>query len=91
MLKATLKTVKQHARQFERLAERVTTESGITVVPWIAQPGAATFLNRDYRMLDLPDALRGQGRLMFAGGDLVNVTWNRLADLEPFGRNRLAH
>jgi len=67
-LKATLEVQKRHARQFARLNELVATQSETIIVPWVAEPGAATFLNRDYCMLELPDALRGQTRLMFAGG-----------------------
>ena len=68
-LKATLDERKRHTQQFDRLSERVNVLPETTVVPWIAQTGAATFLNRDYSMLELPKALDGQPRLMFAGGE----------------------
>ena len=68
-LKATLDERKLNTRQFGRMSERVKVLSETTVVPWIARPGAATFLNRDYSMLELPEALDGQPRLMFAGGE----------------------
>ncbi len=68
-LKATLAAWQRHARQFERLSERVAWSSAVEVVPWLADRGAASFLNRDYSMLELPEPLRGQPRLMFAGGE----------------------
>jgi glycerophosphoryl diester phosphodiesterase len=69
MLKATLEAAKRHTQQFARLSERVKWLSETTVVPWIAKTGAATFLNRDYSMLELPKTLEDQPRLMFAGGE----------------------
>ncbi len=67
-LRATQDELKQHARNLEDLTKRVQSQSKTTVFPWIARPGAPTFLNRDYRMLDLPKQLRNQPRLMFDGG-----------------------
>jgi len=68
-LKATLDECARHMGQFDRLLDHVEVQSGATVVPWVAKPEAVTFLNRDYHMLELPDGLSGQARLMFAGGE----------------------
>lgn len=68
-LKATLDEFARHMGQIDRLLEHVEVQAGATVVPWVAKPEAATFLNRDYHMLELPDGLSGQARLMFAGGE----------------------
>ena len=69
MLKATLEQVERFGEQFKSLSDRVDIQSRSTVVPWISQPGAATFLNRDYRMLELPKELHSQPRFMFTGGE----------------------
>jgi glycerophosphoryl diester phosphodiesterase len=68
-LKATLDELKRSGEQFKSLSARVDAQSQTIVVPWIAQPQAATFLNRDYHMLDLPKELYGRPRFMFAGGE----------------------
>jgi len=68
-LKATLEELVRYRARLDEVSRRVAPGSGATVVPWIAAPGAATFLNRDYRMLELPQALDGQPRMMFAGGE----------------------
>ena len=69
MLKATLDELERFGEQLKSLSERVDGQSRTTVVPWIAQPEAATFLNRDYRMLEFPKELHGRPRLMFTGGE----------------------
>lgn len=68
-LKATLLEVGRHRARLDEVSRRVAPGPGATVVPWIAGPAAATFLNRDYRMLELPEALHGQPRMMFSGGE----------------------
>ena len=68
-LKATLDVLTRSAPQLARLAERVDIEGETITVPWIAGPQAVTFLNRDYVMLELPEALHGQPRVLFAGGE----------------------
>lgn len=68
-LKATLDELTRSGEQFKSLSARVDAQSQTTVVPWIAGPRAATFLNRDYRMLELPKELHGRPRFMFAGGE----------------------
>lgn len=59
----------QYQPAMRRLRERVEFLPGGTVVPWVSKKGTPTFLNRDYRMLQLPDELSGRGRVMFAGGE----------------------
>ena len=68
-LKATLDMRDRHAGQLADLSERVEVLSNSIVVPWFAGPEALSFLNRDYQMLELPKALAGQPRLLFAGGE----------------------
>jgi hypothetical protein len=69
VLKATLDEFARYIVKIDRLLEYVEVQPGATVVPWVAKPEAATFLNRDYHMLELPEGLCGQVRLMFAGGE----------------------
>ena len=68
-LKATRDELKRSVKHLKNLSARLKVQSQTTVVPWIAQPRAATFLNRDYQMLELPKELHGRPRLMFAGGE----------------------
>lgn len=68
-LKATLDELAQYAGQCADLTQRVEIRSEKVVVPWIAKPEAISFLNRDYHLLEFPEALRGQPRLLFAGGE----------------------
>ena len=67
--KATLDELARSAPQLRDLAERVEVRSENMIVPWVARPEAVSFLNRDYYMLDFPEELHGQSRLVFAGGD----------------------
>lgn len=68
-LKATLDELDQYTEQFADLTQRVQIRSEKVVVPWIAKTEAISFLNRDYHLLEFPEALRGQPRLLFAGGE----------------------
>lgn len=67
-LKATLDAYERHAERFAHLRQWLAWSGRTTIVPWLADRDQATFLNRDYAMLELPDGLVGQPRLMFAGG-----------------------
>ncbi|HHK40877.1 MAG TPA: hypothetical protein ENJ50_00540 [Planctomycetaceae bacterium] len=71
---ATLETWRTHRGKWQWLRERVDVRGGATIVPWIAEVGAPTFLNRNYTMLELPDGLQGRPRWMFAGGEGDRVT-----------------
>ncbi len=69
---ATLRDVLEQCRRFRPLLARldglVCVEPGPDAVPWIARPGALSFLNRDYHMLQLPPELHDRPRLLFHGG-----------------------
>jgi len=67
--KATLDELARSAPQLRDLAESVEVRSENVIVPWVARPETVSFLNRDYHMLDFPEELHGQPRLVFAGGE----------------------
>ena len=67
--KATLDELTQSGPQLRDLAERVEVRSESVVVPWVARREALSFLNRDYHMLEFPEPLHGQPRLLFTGGE----------------------
>ncbi len=67
-LVATLAVLKRSGDRFSKLADLAVSKSNTTLLPWISRPGAMTFLNRDYKMLELPDELLDQPRFLFDGG-----------------------
>ena len=67
-LMATLNELKQNRKIFSTLDDQVDSTGGTTLVPSISRPDAVTFLNRDYKMLELPKELQGQPRYLFDGG-----------------------
>ncbi len=76
----SLDAIDRARARLQRLDELIQDVSSVTVVPWIAQADAPTFLNRNYRMLELPDELDGLPRIMFAGGEGAAV---KLRFLQP--------
>ena len=68
-LKQTLDNVERYRRTVSPLEQLIDVDADVGAVGWVADVGAVTFLNRDYRMLALPEALRGKPRIMFAGGE----------------------
>ncbi len=67
-LVSTLKQIEGRQSRFAELASLVACQDVPTVVPWVAGLDEPTFLNRDYKMLELPPELQGRARLMFNGG-----------------------
>ncbi len=67
-LQRTLRQVSRYRDTIGRLSSMVHVTSAEPAGYWISEPGAVTFLNRDYRMLELPGFLRGQLRIIFSGG-----------------------
>jgi glycerophosphoryl diester phosphodiesterase len=67
-LVATLDQLQRNRERLSTLDELVTLAGATPLVPWISRPGAATFLNRDYQMLELPKDMIGLPRVMFQGG-----------------------
>jgi len=65
---AILKELKRNERRLEELAGLVEAVKGTRVAVWFSRPGAVTFLNREYQMLELPPELEGQVRYLFDGG-----------------------
>ena len=80
-LKQTLERVRKYRAVVARLEPWVEIGPGATAVGWVSGPGEPTFLNRAYRMLELPAELVGQVRVMFAGGegDRVRLRFRRPA------------
>ena len=67
-VRSLLDELKQHHAVFDELERVVEAAGGTVLAPCLARPQAVTFLNRDYKMLELPEALDGQGRFLFHGG-----------------------
>ncbi len=65
---ATLNEWKKNRKKISTLEELVATTGGPELVPSVSRPDAVTFLNRDYKMLELPKELHGQPRYLFDGG-----------------------
>ncbi|HIM31327.1 MAG TPA: hypothetical protein EYG57_17505 [Planctomycetes bacterium] len=65
---ATLDEWKRSQATLSALDDLVTSASDATMIPWVSRPGSSTFLNRDYEMVVLPQALHDQPRYIFDGG-----------------------
>ncbi len=67
-LVATLDELKRSKESFQLLHELVASKGDTTTVPWISRTGSQSFLNRDYKMLELPKEFEGQPTIVFDGG-----------------------
>lgn len=67
-LKRTLERIARGETLAQQLSELVEDADGTKLVVGDSEIGATTFLNRDYRILDLPDELLGLPRYQFDGG-----------------------
>ncbi|NOX55490.1 MAG: hypothetical protein GXP27_13845, partial [Planctomycetes bacterium] len=66
--RSVLKELERNRKRLAQLAELVESLEGPRVGVWFSRPGAVTFLNRDYEMLELPPELEGRARIIFDGG-----------------------
>ncbi len=67
-LVATLSELKRSKETLSLLDELVVQTGETTTLKWISRNGAQSFLNREYKMLELPEELRSQPRFVFDGG-----------------------
>jgi glycerophosphoryl diester phosphodiesterase len=68
-LKKTLERIARGDVPAKRLTALIEQAGGTRLSVGESQVGARTFLNRGYRMLELPDELSGMPRYSFNGGD----------------------
>ncbi len=68
-LKRTLESIVRGELPDKRLDALIEQAEGTRLSMGQSHVGARSFLNRDYRMLELPDELSGMPRYWFAGGD----------------------
>ncbi|MCA9006621.1 MAG: glycerophosphodiester phosphodiesterase family protein, partial [Planctomycetaceae bacterium] len=80
-LMTTLKEHQHNGKISTKLEKLIDKTAGPALVPGISRPDAVTFLNRDYRMLELPEELKGQPRYLFDGGsgNQVEITFKKPA------------
>jgi len=76
-----LAELKANRLQLEKVAKLIEYAGGTRLAVWFSRPRSATFLNRDYKMIQLPKELHGQVRFMFDGGagDRVVIKFRRPA------------
>jgi glycerophosphoryl diester phosphodiesterase len=68
-LKKTLQGIARGELPANQLAALMEQAEGARLTAGQSHVGARTFLNRDYRMLEVPDELSGMPRYSFNGGD----------------------
>lgn len=80
-LMTTLKEYQENKKISVKLNQLIDKTGGPALVPGISRPNAVTFLNRDYKMLELPKELEGQPRYLFDGGsgNQVEITFKKPA------------
>ena len=71
---ATLKGIASGKLPHQALNVLVTPSENTRTERHESGPSGLTFLNRDYRMLELPEALEGLPRFVFDGGSGANMT-----------------
>ncbi|QDU49586.1 glycerophosphodiester phosphodiesterase family protein [Gimesia panareensis] len=80
-LMTTLKEHQQNGKISAKMDQLIDKTGGPALVPGTSRPNAVSFLNRDYKMLELPKELEGQPRYLFDGGsgNRVEITFKKPA------------
>ena len=90
----TLARIPDDREAISSLAGLIESAGGTRLVPSVTRPGMQTFLNRDYKILSLPDDLCGMPGYTFDGGcgsDVVLKFKQRAVVLAVFEYNDSGH